>query len=100
MSEHRREAAERSASASGAARVEVTQVKSTIGTKPVHRATIKALGLGGIGRVTTLPDSADVRGMLHKVTHLLSVRAAPQPTDARPAAADTAPALATTEEPA
>jgi len=78
------------------ARVEVTQVKSTIGTKPVHRATMKALGLGGIGRVTTLPDRPDVRGMLHKVSHLVSVRAAPRPADTGPA--DTEPA--TTEEPA
>jgi large subunit ribosomal protein L30 len=68
------------------ARIEVTQVKSTIGTKPVHRATMKALGLGGIGRVTILADSPDVRGMLHKVTHLISVQAA-----AEPAAADGEP---------
>jgi large subunit ribosomal protein L30 len=55
------------------ARIQVTQRKSTIGTKPLHRATMKALGLGGIGRTTNLPDSPDVRGMLHKVSHLISV---------------------------
>ena len=55
------------------ARIEVTQVKSTIGTKPVHRATMKALGLAGIGRQTSLPDSPDVRGMLHRVSHLITV---------------------------
>jgi large subunit ribosomal protein L30 len=55
------------------ARILVTQVKSTIGTKPIHRATMKALGLGGIGRSTNLPDTADVRGMLHKVNHLITV---------------------------
>ena len=58
------------------ARIEVTQVKSTIGTKPVHRATMRALGLGGIGRRTTLPDSPDVRGMLAKVNHLVTVQSA------------------------
>ena len=58
------------------ARIEVTQVKSTIGTKPVHRATMRALGLGGIGRRTTLPDSPDIRGMLAKVNHLVRVEAA------------------------
>ena len=57
------------------ARVMVTQVKSTIGTKPVHRKTMKALGLSGIGRQTNLPDSPDVRGMLAKVTHLVTVEA-------------------------
>ena len=58
------------------ARILVTQVKSTIGTKPVHRKTMKALGLGGIGRSTNLPDSPDVRGMLARVTHLITVQAA------------------------
>ena len=56
-----------------AGRLNVTQVRSTIGTKPVHRKTMKALGLGGIGRRTTVPDSAAVRGMLAKVTHLVTV---------------------------
>jgi large subunit ribosomal protein L30 len=55
------------------ARVSVTQVKSTIGTKPIHRKTMKALGLVGIGRQTNLPDTPDVRGMLAKVTHLITV---------------------------
>ena len=60
------------------ARLSVTQVKSTIGTKPVHRKTMKALGLGGIGRKTSLPDSPDVRGMLHKVAHLVTVAEEPE----------------------
>lgn len=75
MSEHRSEAAERSEGQLGA-KVQVTQVKSTIGTKPVHRKTMKALGLSGIGRTTTLPDTPDVRGMLHRVTHLITVQTA------------------------
>ncbi|HEX3620902.1 MAG TPA: 50S ribosomal protein L30 [Acidimicrobiales bacterium] len=59
------------------ARILVTQRNSTIGTRPIHRATMKALGLGGIGRSTNLPDTPDVRGMLHKVAHLVSVEPAP-----------------------
>ena len=62
------------------ARLQVTQVKSTIGTKPVHRKTMKALGLCGIGRWTTLPDSPDVRGMLAKVDHLVDVEVAAEET--------------------
>jgi len=64
------------------ARILVTQVKSTIGTRPVHRATMKALGLKGIGRQTNLPDSRDVRGMLAKVIHLIRVEAIEEPAAA------------------
>ena len=53
--------------------LKVTQIKSTIGTKPIHRKTMRALGLQGIGRTTNLPDSKDVRGMLHNVSHLITV---------------------------
>jgi large subunit ribosomal protein L30 len=72
MSEHRSAAEERRDPASKA-RLSVTQVKSTIGTKPVHRKTMRALGLQGIGRTTNLPDTKDVRGMLHNVSHLITV---------------------------
>lgn len=57
-------------------RIDVTQVRSTIGTKPVHRKTMKALGLNGIGRRTNLPDTRDVQGMLANVRHLVTVEVA------------------------
>ena len=53
--------------------VRVTQVRSVIGTKPKHRATLRALGLRGIGRSRVLPDSPSVRGMISKVQHLVEV---------------------------
>ncbi len=51
----------------------VTQIKSGIGTKPKHRGTLRALGLGRIGKSNTLPDRPEIRGMLRKVAHLVTV---------------------------
>jgi large subunit ribosomal protein L30 len=51
----------------------VTQVKSSIGTKPKHRGTLRALGLGRIGRTHVLPDRPEIRGMIARVPHLVTV---------------------------
>jgi len=51
----------------------VTQVRSGISTKPKHRATLRAMGLRGVGRSRVLPDRPDVRGMLARVPHLVTV---------------------------
>jgi large subunit ribosomal protein L30 len=56
--------------------VKVTQVKSGIGTKPKHRGTLRALGLHGIGTANILPDRPEIRGMIARVPHLVSVEAA------------------------
>ena len=53
--------------------LKVTQTKSTIGAKPKQRGTIRALGLGRIGKSNTLPDRPEIRGMIAKVPHLVSV---------------------------
>jgi large subunit ribosomal protein L30 len=53
--------------------ITVTQVKSAIGTKPKHRGTLRALGLGRIGKTRTLPDRPEIRGMIAKVPHLVRV---------------------------
>jgi large subunit ribosomal protein L30 len=53
--------------------LKVTQVRSTIGQKPKARGTMRALGLRGIGRTNTLPDRPEIRGMLRKVAHLVTV---------------------------
>ena len=52
----------------------VTQVRSAIGSKPKHRGTLRALGLGRIGKSNTLPDRPEIRGMIHKVAHLIDVK--------------------------
>ncbi len=51
----------------------VTQVKSSIGSKPKHRGTLRALGLGRIGKSNTLPDRPEIRGMIARVPHLITV---------------------------
>ena len=51
----------------------VTQVRSAIGAKPKHRGTLRALGLGRIGKTSTLPDRPEIRGMIAKVPHLVAV---------------------------
>ena len=53
--------------------LKVTQTSSTIGAKPKQRGTIRALGLGRIGQTNTLPDRPEIRGMLARVPHLVSV---------------------------
>jgi large subunit ribosomal protein L30 len=54
-------------------RLQVTQVRSSIGAKPKQRGTLRALGLGRIGKTHVLPDTPDVRGQLAKVPHLVEV---------------------------
>ena len=56
-----------------AASLRVTQVKSAIGSKPKHRGTLRALGLGRIGKSNTLPDRPEIRGMIARVPHLVQV---------------------------
>ena len=53
--------------------ITVKQVKSAIGEKPKTRGTLRALGLGRIGNTNTLPDRPEIRGMLHRVPHLVEV---------------------------
>jgi large subunit ribosomal protein L30 len=55
------------------AQIAVTQVKSSIATKPKHRGTLRALGLGRIGKRNVLPDRPEIRGMIAKVPHLITV---------------------------
>jgi large subunit ribosomal protein L30 len=56
------------------ATITVTQVRSAIGSKPKQRGTLRALGLGRIGQSNTLPDRPEIRGMLARVPHLISVQ--------------------------
>jgi large subunit ribosomal protein L30 len=66
--------------------IKVTQVRSSIGSKPKHRGTLRALGLGRVGRSNLLPDRPEIRGMLSRVPHLISVEEVDGDAPARPRA--------------
>jgi large subunit ribosomal protein L30 len=53
--------------------IKVTQVKSGAHAKPKTRGTLRALGLGRIGKTNMLPDRPEIRGMLQRVPHLIEV---------------------------
>jgi large subunit ribosomal protein L30 len=55
------------------AKVKITQVKSQIGQSERHRGTLRALGLGKIGRSAEHDESPVLSGMLRKVAHLVKV---------------------------
>ncbi|MBO9491006.1 50S ribosomal protein L30 [Endozoicomonas sp. G2_1] len=53
--------------------VKVTQVKSSIGRLPKHRATLKGLGLRRIRHTVELEDTPSVRGMINQVHYMVKV---------------------------
>jgi large subunit ribosomal protein L30 len=54
----------------------ITQVRSQIGQTDRHRGTLRALGLGRIGRTVERIESPETLGMLRKVRHLVKVEEA------------------------
>ena len=58
------------------ARLRITQVRSQIGQSERHRGTLRALGLGRIGRTVEQEESPVLAGMLRKVKHLVKVEEA------------------------
>jgi large subunit ribosomal protein L30 len=54
-------------------KLRITQVRSAIGETEAHRGTLRALGLGRIGRTAEHRESPQVAGMLRKVRHLVQV---------------------------
>jgi len=54
-------------------KLRITQVRSQIGQTERHRGTLRALGLGRIGRSREHTKSPELDGMLRKVRHLVKV---------------------------
>lgn len=56
-----------------AATVKVQLVRSPIGCKETHRATVRGLGLRKIRSISELEDTPAVRGMINKISYLVRV---------------------------
>ena len=59
--------------------LKVTLRRSLIGEKPRTVKTVKGLGLGKLNSSNELPDNPSIRGMIHKVRHLVEVGPVDEP---------------------
>ena len=53
--------------------LKVKLVRSSIGTKQSHRATVRGLGLRKLNSESVLEDTPAVRGMINKIAYLVKV---------------------------
>lgn len=61
---------------SGEKKLKITQIRSTIERPARQKRTIEALGLGRIRKSVVKTDTPQIRGMIAKVRHLVSVEEA------------------------
>ena len=54
-------------------KIKVKLVKSTNGCKQGHRDTVRGLGLKKLNQVSELADTAEVRGMINRVSYLVRI---------------------------
>jgi large subunit ribosomal protein L30 len=57
----------------GTKTLRVTQVKSTIGFNKNQADVVRGIGLRRIRHTVEVPDTPEMRGMIHKVRHLVTV---------------------------
>lgn len=55
-------------------KLEITLTRSVIGSNEKQRKTVQALGLKKINQSVVLEDTAAIRGMINKVSHILTVK--------------------------
>jgi len=56
-------------------KIRVTLVKSTIGCKAEHRATVRGLGIRRLYQTVEVKDTPEVRGMINRVSYLVRLEA-------------------------
>jgi large subunit ribosomal protein L30 len=66
--------AKKTAQTQPARRLKVTLVRSTIGFNETQARTVEGMGLRRLRHTVELPDTPAVRGMIHKVRHLVTVQ--------------------------
>ena len=54
-------------------KLQITLIKSTIGRPKKHRDIVAGLGLKKINQSVELADTAEIRGMINKISHMLNV---------------------------
>ncbi len=59
------------AAKSTAKKIKVTLIKSVIGTRPAHRATVRGLGLRRMNSSVEVVDTPQTRGMINKIYYLV-----------------------------
>jgi large subunit ribosomal protein L30 len=52
-------------------RIKVTLVRSLVGTRREHRASVRGLGLRRVNQTVELPDTPAIRGMVRRVSYLV-----------------------------
>ncbi|ACL03594.1 MULTISPECIES: 50S ribosomal protein L30 [Desulfatibacillum] len=55
-------------------KIKVTLVKSMIARPEKHRKVLRGMGLTKLNKTVELEDTPCIRGMIHKVSHLVSVK--------------------------
>lgn len=58
-----------------AKKIKVTLIKSMIGTKGIHRMSVRGLGLRRVNHTVEVLDTPANRGMINKVSYLVKVSA-------------------------
>jgi len=53
--------------------IKITQTRSSIGRLPKHKATLRGLGLRGIGHTVEREDTPSMRGMVSQVHYMVKV---------------------------
>jgi len=62
-------------------KLKITQIRSNIGRPEKQRKILRGMGLGKLNRTVVLNNTPEIRGMIKKVSHLVSVEELEEETD-------------------